>query len=96
MTVQAAPLMHSEPHARKRTGQHLSVQLALVLGAVVLLVWTVFPFVWILLTSFKTPGDIVSVPPRIVFSPTFDNYMALVIGEQHGQVAASRPDFPLF
>ncbi|MEA2918884.1 MAG: multiple sugar transport system permease protein, partial [Bradyrhizobium sp.] len=66
------------------------------LGAIVLLLWTVFPFFWILLTSFKTPGDIISVPPKVVFSPTVANYMALVIGEQHGQVAASRPDFPLF
>ena len=58
--------------------------------------WTVFPFFWILLTSFKTPGDIISVPPKVFFDPTVANYMALVIGEQHGQVAASRPDFPLF
>jgi multiple sugar transport system permease protein len=100
MTVQAAPFAGPDPalgpRVRTRTGQRLTLQLALALGAIVLLLWTVFPFFWILLTSFKTPGDIISVPPKVVFSPTFANYMALVIGEQHGQVAASRPDFPLF
>ena len=69
---------------------------AIALGAVLLLVWTVFPFVWILLTSLKSPGDIISVPPKFVFTPTFDNYAALVIGEQRGQYSSTRPDFPLF
>ena len=64
--------------------------------AVLLLAWTVFPFVWILLTSLKSPGDIISVPPTFVFTPTFDNYAALVMGEQRGQYSSTRPDFPLF
>ena len=69
---------------------------AVLAGAVLLIVWTVFPFVWILLTSLKNPGDIISVPPKFVFTPTFDNYMALVMGEQRGQYASTRPDFPRF
>jgi multiple sugar transport system permease protein len=64
--------------------------------AVVLLVWTMFPFVWILLTSLKSSADIISVPPKFVFTPTINNYAALVIGEQHGQYASARPDFPRF
>lgn len=67
-----------------------------VAAAALLLFWTVFPFVWILLTSLKSPGDIISVPPTFVFTPTFDNYAALVIGEQRGQYSSTRPDFPLF
>ena len=69
---------------------------AIAVAAVVLLVWTVFPFVWILLTSLKSPGDMLSVPPKFVFTPTIDNYAALVIGEQRGQYSSTRPDFPLF
>ena len=65
-------------------------------AAAVLLFWTVFPFFWILLTSLKGPGDMLSVPPKFVFTPTFDNYAALVIGEQRGQYSSTRPDFPLF
>ena len=77
---------------RKRRGRNAIIALA----AVVLLVWTVFPFVWILLTSLKNPGDIISVPPKFVFTPTIQNYAALVMGEQHGQYASTRPDFPRF
>jgi multiple sugar transport system permease protein len=69
---------------------------AITVATIVLLFWTVFPFVWILLTSLKSPGDIISVPPKFVFAPTFDNYAALVIGEQRGQYASTRPDFPRF
>ncbi|MBS0639203.1 MAG: carbohydrate ABC transporter permease [Acetobacteraceae bacterium] len=65
-------------------------------AALILLLWTVFPFIWILLTSLKQPNDIISVPPKFVFTPTFDNYAALVMGEQRGQYASTRPDFPLF
>jgi multiple sugar transport system permease protein len=68
----------------------------LAVAAVVLLVWTVFPFVWILLTSLKNPGDIISVPPKFVFTPTINNYLALVIGEHRGEYSSTRPDFPMF
>ena len=34
---------------------------------------------WIPLTSLKSPGDIISVPPKFVFTPTTDNYAALVM-----------------
>lgn len=69
---------------------------AIAIGSTILLLWTVFPFFWIMLTSLKSPGDIISVPPTFVFTPTFDNYAALVMGEQRGQYSSTRPDFPLF
>jgi multiple sugar transport system permease protein len=71
-------------------------KLAIAAAAAVLLVWTLFPFLWILLTSLKGAGDMLSVPPKFVFAPTIDNYAALVIGEQRGQYSSTRPDFPLF
>ncbi len=58
------------------------------LAAAVLLVWTVFPFFWIPAASLKNPGDIISVPPKFVFTPTVQNYAALVMGEQ---LAAGTP-----
>ena len=76
--------------------RRITLNTALTVGTVILFLWTVFPFFWILLTSLKSPGDIISVPPKFVFAPTFDNYAALVIGEQRGQYASTRPDFPLF
>ena len=61
-----------------------------------LVVWTVFPFLWILLTSLKQPLDVIAVPPKILFGPTVDNYLAIFIGKQKGLYASARPDFPLF
>lgn len=69
---------------------------AIAVATTVLVVWTVFPFFWILLTSLKSPQDMLAVPPQFVFAPTLDNYAALVVGEQRGQYASTRPDFPLF
>ena len=66
------------------------------LAILLLVVWTAFPFVWILLTSLKRPLDVIAAPPKIVFSPTIDNYVGIFIGKQRGQYASTRPDFPRF
>jgi multiple sugar transport system permease protein len=92
MTSLAAPLAVSRAVSYQRTVRNVAIAAA----AVMLLAWTAFPFVWILLTSLKNPGDILSVPPKFVFTPTIDNYAALVMGEQRGQYSSTRPDFPLF
>jgi putative chitobiose transport system permease protein len=56
----------------RRGVENALVYLILLIVAVV----TVFPFVWILFTSFKGPNDpIVSVPPQLIpQDPTFANY----------------------
>lgn len=71
-------------------------QVAIIIAIALLLFWTVFPFFWILLTSLKAPVEIISVPPTFVFTPTFDNNAALVMGKQRGQYSSTRPDFPQF
>jgi ABC-type glycerol-3-phosphate transport system permease component len=40
-----------------------------------------FPIFWILLMSFQTNESILRMPPSIFFTPTVDNYIALVTGE---------------
>jgi multiple sugar transport system permease protein len=40
-----------------------------------------FPFLWMLASSFKTQVDIISWPPKFIFSPTLHNYRK-VFGEQ--------------
>jgi multiple sugar transport system permease protein len=40
-----------------------------------------FPFLWMLSSSFKTQVDIISWPPKFFFSPTLQNYQK-VFGEQ--------------
>jgi multiple sugar transport system permease protein len=68
----------------------------LAVAVVALVAWTVFPFFWILLTSLKQPLDVIAAPPRLVFTPTLDNYTGIFIGHQRGTYASARPDFPLF
>jgi multiple sugar transport system permease protein len=46
------------------------------LSAIVLM-----PFLWMLLSSFKTQVDMVAWPPKFVFAPTLQNYVK-VFGEQ--------------
>jgi len=69
---------------------------AVLVATVLLVVWTVFPFGWILLTSLKEPRDMLAVPPKLVFQPTLANYEALFLGKQRGAYASTRPDFPRF
>jgi putative chitobiose transport system permease protein len=52
-----------------------TVLLYLILSCIAVV--TVFPFIWVLFTSFKGPQDaIYSVPPQLLpLHPTFDNYV---------------------
>lgn len=70
--------------------------IAVGVAAAALILWTIFPFFWILLTSLKSQADIISVPPKFIFTPTIGNYTALALGEHRADVSTTRPDFPLF
>jgi len=36
-----------------------------------------FPVLWIILTAFKTRTDALAVPPKFIFTPTFDNFISV-------------------
>lgn len=40
-----------------------------------------FPIFWIILMSFQTNETILRMPPSMVFTPTLENYMALITGK---------------
>ena len=61
---------------RKRLATALFYLVVVAMALVVL-----FPFLWMLSSSFKTQVDIISWPPKIFFSPTLRNYEK-VFGEQ--------------
>jgi len=46
---------------------------------VVIIVPILFPFVWMLMSSFKTQVDIISWPPKFVFKPVMQNYDRVII-----------------
>ena len=39
-----------------------------------------FPILWVFLMSFQTNEDILRMPPRLLFTPTLKNYVALISG----------------
>ncbi|HEY7166612.1 MAG TPA: carbohydrate ABC transporter permease [Candidatus Binatia bacterium] len=54
----------------------------LLAGYVIVAVYCLFPFVWFVLTSLKTPGEITAIPPTVV--PGFQlNFYRSVLGEHH-------------
>jgi len=48
----------------------------LIYGVVaVILVYSLFPILWMILTSFKNQVDALSLPPKLLFQPTIKNYV---------------------
>jgi multiple sugar transport system permease protein len=45
-----------------------------------ILLWTLIPVGWMLLSSFKTLTDVLSPTPLLMFKPTLVNYISLVSG----------------
>lgn len=50
-------------------------------AVVVISLIVLFPFLWMLSSSFKTQADIIAWPPKFIFPPTLQNYQK-VFGEQ--------------
>ncbi|MCG5482391.1 MAG: carbohydrate ABC transporter permease [Sinorhizobium meliloti] len=44
-------------------------------------VFFMFPIIWIFLMSFQTNETILRIPPSVVFTPTLENYAALITGK---------------
>jgi multiple sugar transport system permease protein len=47
------------------------------LGMLLLAIYILAPIAWIVMMSFKSKIDVISVPPKLIFTPTLDNYLAL-------------------
>lgn len=73
---------HSTPLARTLKG----IALALVV------IFFMFPIVWIFLMSFQTNETILAIPPSVVFRPTLSNYAALISGKL--ETSAGTLDIP--
>ena len=48
-----------------------ALRLLAIAGAVAI---AVLPLAWVVLASFKPPADVAQVPPRLIFTPTMQNY----------------------
>ncbi|HHD11859.1 MAG TPA: carbohydrate ABC transporter permease [Deltaproteobacteria bacterium] len=56
----------------------------LVLCVVVL--WSVAPFVWQIITSFKPSAELATLPPLLPASPTLDNYISVFSDRPFGRI----------
>ena len=52
------------------------------LGLLAVFLATVFPFYWMVSSSFKTQGDLLASPPLWVFTPTLANYAEVFADEK--------------
>lgn len=50
--------------------------------AIIALVFFMLPVLWIVTTSFKGQADVQTIPPKIFFSPTLDNYTSILAQHQ--------------
>lgn len=81
--VEPAVRTHRTPPTPATSRRERSRKLRRATAIVVLTLWSVFalaPIAWILMMSFKMPGDIVVYPPKFLFSPTLDNYVNVLSG----------------
>src|SRR5271154_1283386 len=74
----------------QRTSPIARVLRGIALAAV--LIFFLFPILWIFLMSFQTNETILRIPPRLVFEPTLVNYQALISGRL--ETAAGALDLP--
>lgn len=68
----------TRPPAARNHGRRLIWERRLIYALVIfLLVLVMFPFAWLLTMSFKPRADIFAFPPKILFTPTIEHYVAL-------------------
>jgi multiple sugar transport system permease protein len=59
----------------------------------VVVLFFMFPIFWILLMSFQTNETIIRTPPSMAFTPTLENYVALITGELKTSAANLKIEF---
>ena len=52
------------------------------IAIVIVLIWTLFPIGWMILTSLKSPTDVYAYPPKIIFKPILDNWVNVLLGKE--------------
>ncbi len=70
--------------------------LVILFGYLVFSVFILFPLLWIFLMSIKDFKDIIAYPPVFTFTPTFDNYRAIIFGEGSTGLTTGISDYMKF
>lgn len=56
-------------------------QALIYVGLTLFLLIVLLPYFWLILTSFKTRVDSFAIPPKLIFTPTLDNYYEAFISK---------------
>jgi len=65
--------------ARVKKGfRHPAVGLGKAVAVAAMLFWSLFPIAFIVMSSLKPGKDIFAVPPKYLFTPTFEHYVSLL------------------
>ncbi len=79
MAGKVAPAPAGFPHARSlRTRRWLKKWLLPYVLVVLIMVPFLLPFYWMIRTSLMSLGDATSIPPKLLFNPTLQNYARLL------------------
>ena len=65
---------------------HLKNRIAVIVAWIVACLFF-FPIFWMVLTSFKTEGQAIAVPPLLFFEPTLENYTEIQSRTNYGKFA---------
>lgn len=68
---------------------HPLMNVLYILALVLFFVAFMFPFVWMVLSSFKGQAEIMSVPPKWTFTAGFSNYLEVFKGQEFGAYMAN-------
>lgn len=88
MTTRPSAQATLAPQARAARSTTLGQRLAGVLHYMAILLILLFfmaPFFWMLLNSLKTPLQIIKLPPDLIFTPTFQNYVNVFATQNFGR-----------
>jgi ABC-type glycerol-3-phosphate transport system permease component len=79
-----------------RTTRSIKIVLVILVSVIMLI-----PVLWMFMTAFKSRSDAVAAPPKVLFTPSLEGFIALltqrrqITAEQGLQEAQSRPRFDL-
>lgn len=75
---------------------HQKSRLWIWIGLLCYSIFALFPLLWVILMSFKSHADIVTPTPKLIFSPSLENYKAILFGFKNIHYETSRTDFLLY
>ena len=71
------PMRKTATAAKRRMLSRLAVGAGKGVAVALILLWSLVPIAFVVLSSFKPGRDIFAVPPHLLFRPTFEHYVTL-------------------